>query len=300
MSSPLAGVAVVNAITFGVHGQVQRQIPNPDSLSSHFIAGTLAGIAQTPICGPMELAKTRMQLSSTRFSGPLDCLKHMHKYEGNRGMFRGLGITLLRDAPSFGIYFLTYESLTRTSGNECLSTPYMLLAGGLAGTASWTLTYPLDVVKSRIQANSNRYTGVLDCFKQSVKAEGYSCMYRGLSSTIVRAFPTNAVTFTMVTWTFRLFGHEANETSKSESKTETIESVEMGSETRKPFIEKWNTFLKEVSESVTIPALSTVSDNVTSFENTILYRANRWLQTSIKYDVAEHVRTDTSHEEDEE
>lgn len=55
MSSPMAGVAAVNAIVFGVYGNVQRRTANPDSLYSHFLAGNAAGLAQSFICSPMEL-----------------------------------------------------------------------------------------------------------------------------------------------------------------------------------------------------------------------------------------------------
>lgn len=111
---------MVNAIVFGVYGQTQKHIANSDHLSSHFIAGALAGIAQSPICGPIELAKTRMQLQElgTRFSGPIHCLKHTYQHEGYRGVFKGLGVTFLREMPSFGVYFLTYEAMTRMSGND--------------------------------------------------------------------------------------------------------------------------------------------------------------------------------------
>lgn len=250
MSSPVAGVAVINAIIFGIYGQTQRHIPDADSLRSHFIAGALAGIAQSPICSPMELAKTRMQLqaSTTRFSGPAQCLWHTYQQEGYRGVFRGLNITFLREAPSFGTYFLTYEALTRTSGSA-VSTPCMMMAGGIAGSASWIISYPLDVLKSRIQAiDGHRYNGMIDCFRQSIKKEGYSCLYRGLSSTILRAFPTNAITFTVVTWTFRIFERETNTVETQNTKmVESIKEMEVG--------EKWDTFVSNLSESMTVPRL---------------------------------------------
>ncbi|XP_076295449.1 mitochondrial basic amino acids transporter isoform X2 [Lasioglossum baleicum] len=65
MTSPMTGVAMVNAITFGVYGLTQKHMTNSDSLASHFIAGTIAGIAQSPICSPIELAKTRIQLQTS-------------------------------------------------------------------------------------------------------------------------------------------------------------------------------------------------------------------------------------------
>ena len=59
MSSPMSGVAFVNAIVFGVYGNVQRNTNDPDSLYSHFMAGAAAGLIQSVICSPLELTETR-------------------------------------------------------------------------------------------------------------------------------------------------------------------------------------------------------------------------------------------------
>ncbi|KAJ9582804.1 hypothetical protein L9F63_022845 [Diploptera punctata] len=209
MSSPMAGVAFVNAIVFGVHGNFQRNFTNPDAASSHFTAGAAAGFVQSFVCSPMELVKTRLQVQKKNtYSGPLNCLVQVFKSEGIRGVFRGLGTTICREIPGFGTYFYSYELMTRSSGDGLpISTLNMLLAGGLSGTLSWVLTYPIDVVKTRLQADGCngecKYTGFMDCLKKSVQSEGYGVLSRGLNSTILRAFPTNAATFTVVTWVVR-------------------------------------------------------------------------------------------------
>lgn len=43
VTPPLAGVAVVNAIVFGVYGNTLRRLSNPDSLTSQYLAGATAG-----------------------------------------------------------------------------------------------------------------------------------------------------------------------------------------------------------------------------------------------------------------
>lgn len=245
---------MVNAIVFGVYGHTQRQLAEPDRLSAHFLAGASAGLAQTPVSSPIELAKTRLQLMSSSQNisqGPMQCLRNIYRQEGYRGVFKGMNITFLREGPSYGVYFVTYEVLTRTSSKEPISTLHMLLAGGLAGTASWVVSYPIDVIKSRIQAEStNRYSGALDCLKKSVRAEGYTCLFRGLNSTILRAFPTNAATFAVVTWTFRLFGEHPNEVPRGEEITST--STQMRNCTAKGYesiLSKWNLFFDGISRN---------------------------------------------------
>ena len=81
----------------------------------------------------------------------------------------------------------------------------VLTAGGLAGIISWVFNYPVDVVKSRIQADiSGKYSGMIDCTIKSYQAEGWRVFVQGINSTVVRAFPTNAATFGAVALFSRL------------------------------------------------------------------------------------------------
>lgn len=211
MASPMAGVAAVNAIVFGVYGNIQRHSSNPDALKTHFLAGSIAGLTQSVVCSPMELIKTKLQLqdklpTAVKYKGPLDCLQGIWKHEGLRGVYRGLGITAARDLPGFSSYFVTYEMMVQ---NKDASSFQIMMAGGFAGAFSWIACYPIDVLKTRLQMDGSgkeqKYNGVVDCFKKSYQAEGASFLTRGLSSTLVRAFPMNAVCFLVVTQVLKLF-----------------------------------------------------------------------------------------------
>lgn len=114
----------------------------------------LLGVAQSIICSPMELVKTRLQIQQQQvLKGPWACLSHIYRAEGLRGVFRGLSVTALREGPGVGAYFLIYEFLTRSNDNAPISTLHMLMAGGLAGSGSWLLAYPVDVIKTRLQVS---------------------------------------------------------------------------------------------------------------------------------------------------
>ncbi|XP_034242765.1 mitochondrial basic amino acids transporter-like [Thrips palmi] len=221
VTSPLAGVSLVNALVFGVYGNAQRHLEaaaGGPSLTAHALAGGAAGAVQSVACSPVELAKTRLQLQGGgnglpgggQYTGPVDCLQQVWRSEGVRGVFRGFWPTLAREVPAFSVYFASYEWMTR--GDVQVPTWRLLLAGGMAGTISWVITYPVDVVKSRVQADgangSPRYQGALHCLRVSLSAEGPAFLFRGLSSTILRAFPTNAATFAAVAWTMRLLQDE--------------------------------------------------------------------------------------------
>jgi len=207
MTSPLLGVAGINAVTFGVNAQVLKQLPNPDSISSITIAGASAGLIQTSIVSPMELVKTQMQVcGQTDISGTVS---HITRSAGFGGIFRGLGITATREVPAFAVYFSSYEVIVRNLGE---STSAVLFGGGMAGVLSWVATYPQDVIKSRLQADafgaSRMYRGPLHCLQLSLKEEGTSFLFRGIGSTVIRAFPMNAVTFGVFTLVMKKWGYK--------------------------------------------------------------------------------------------
>ncbi|XP_038075314.1 mitochondrial basic amino acids transporter-like [Patiria miniata] len=218
MASPLAGLAFINTIVFGIQGNMMRQIENQTPFS-HFCCGAVAGSVQSVIAGPMELAKIRMQMegigedrqhqTKTHYKGSLDALRTIYHDEGIRGCYRGFTLTLLRDAPGFAIYFMSYDVLCRNIGNLSKDNEIgiggLLMAGGLSGMISWCVSFAADVMKTRIQADgvegakSCQYTGTIDMIKKSYHSEGIMVFTKGLGASLLRAFPVNAATFTVVT-----------------------------------------------------------------------------------------------------
>lgn len=216
MSSPLLGLGLINAIVFGVQAQAITFLGR-ETTYTHFISGAFAGAVQSIVCAPMELAKTQMQVQSigkrakkteNMYKSSVDCIKKIYRNHGLKGCYKGMTLTLMRETPAFGCYFATYDILTSSflvvNKNETYQLSCilkMMLAGGLAGIISWVIPYPIDVLKSRLQAdrfdNSN-YRGTIDCLKKGIQTEGPRLLYRGLNSTIVRAFPVNAATFAVV------------------------------------------------------------------------------------------------------
>lgn len=218
MASPLVGVGGINAVVFGVQKYTNRLFTNQDALSSHFFSGTIAGFTQSFICSPVELTKTRLQIQAdqggpAKYTGSVDCLKQIYRSEGIKGIFRGQLCTIYREAPAFGAYFVSFEVFSRflsgARNSSEASSLAIFTAGGLAGMTSWAISYPVDVIKSRIQSDGAfgpaRYTGIMDCARQSVREEGLGVFSRGLNSALVRAFPTNAATFFVVSYATKVF-----------------------------------------------------------------------------------------------
>lgn len=111
MTSPMTGVAFLNAIVFGVYGNVERKMGDKESLMTHCIAGGTAGLSQSIVCSPIEMIKTRLQIqnnfqNAVQHKNPIDCFKHIWRHEGFRGVFRGTGLTATRDVPGNFIHII--------------------------------------------------------------------------------------------------------------------------------------------------------------------------------------------------
>ena len=217
----MAGVGFINAIVFGVQHNVQRTLE--PGLSSECIAGGIAGAVQSIVNCPVELAKTRLQVQQSKlkahemYHGSLDCLQKIFQRSGLKGCYKGMTITLIRETPSFVIYFGTFDimctALTpKGSSVDSVGPLGLLLAGGLSGTASWVFTYPIDVMKSRIQADGDgkdrKYKDLVDCIKKTYRTGGLRAFSQGLTPTIIRSFPTNAATFPTVKLILRFAGNQ--------------------------------------------------------------------------------------------
>lgn len=72
----------------------------------------------------------------------------------------------------------------------------IMIAGGAAGVAMWSIAIPPDTVKSRLQgAPQGTYTGFLDAGRQLVRERGFGALYKGIGPAMTRAVPANAATF---------------------------------------------------------------------------------------------------------
>ncbi|CAL0322039.1 unnamed protein product [Lupinus luteus] len=87
---------------------------DPPSLKGVALGGVGTSAFQSLLLSPVELVKIRLQLQSTGQSsasekGPVKVAKNIWKNEGLRRIYRGLDITMLRDAPAYGLYFILLD-----------------------------------------------------------------------------------------------------------------------------------------------------------------------------------------------
>ncbi|XP_041129386.1 mitochondrial carnitine/acylcarnitine carrier protein-like isoform X3 [Polyodon spathula] len=131
MVAPIIGVTPMFAVCFfgfGLGKKLQQR--SPDDVLSYpqlFAAGMLSGVFTTVIMAPGERIKCLLQVEErnstlhllkiqaasgeVKYTGPMDCVKQLYRESGVRGIYKGTVLTLMRDVPASGMYFMTYTWL---------------------------------------------------------------------------------------------------------------------------------------------------------------------------------------------
>ncbi|XP_028141418.2 mitochondrial carnitine/acylcarnitine carrier protein-like [Diabrotica virgifera virgifera] len=202
MSAPLIAVTPLTAICF-MSFEIGKKIFGPSdgsSLNNYqiFASGMFSGLCTAPLIAPGDRVKCLLQVQKS-FSGPLDCVVQLYRKGGVSNIFRGLGATLIRDAPSTGVYFLTYDLIRRQINKESpeLDIIGTMCAGGFAAIFCWLLAMPIDVVKSKIQISleEKHKQGVAEVLKEILKTEGAFGFFRGGTLILTRAFLGGSICF---------------------------------------------------------------------------------------------------------
>jgi len=214
MTPPLLGVTPIFAVSFWAYDASKKLIfaltPNRTSerLSTVELAtaGFLSAVPTTLVTAPVERAKVMLQVQGQGGSGPrhdgvFAVMRHLYKEGGIRSIFRGTAATLARDGPGSAAYFAAYEvtkkALTPAGASPSeLNLGAIIVAGGTAGVAMWSIAIPPDVLKSRLQsAPEGTYSGFMDCARKTIAADGVGALWKGFGPAMGRAFPANAATF---------------------------------------------------------------------------------------------------------
>ncbi|PWN30503.1 mitochondrial carrier [Jaminaea rosea] len=123
---------------------------------------------------------------------------------GIRGLYRGCVPTAAGVAPYVAINFAAYEALRKhfLDSEGDISTISKLSCGALAGSISQTLTYPLDVLRRRMQVAGMKNSklgysdkSAIDAIRNIIRADGFTGLYRGLWPNLLKVAPSIGVSF---------------------------------------------------------------------------------------------------------
>jgi hypothetical protein len=115
----------------------------------------------------------------------------------------GIASQMLRDIPYAIFTLLTYEHLKSVWKTRAEirfpavpSKSWDLLVGGISGGVGAYLTNPLDVIKTRLQTNSDLYSGsIRTCAKLTFEEGGPAAFLRGSVPRLLHKVPANAFFF---------------------------------------------------------------------------------------------------------
>lgn len=176
------------------------------------ISGGFAGFMASFVLTPIELIKCQLQVKNlsthTKVTSKLysSVIKDVIRQSGVVGLWKGLGSTLLREINGTAIWFGTYEFLSEEFDKVSMipKDANPLISGALAGATFNLLTFPVDTIKSNIQTND-----ILRQLKDGLNRVGYVSiirslgvrrLYNGLSITLIRSLPANAMIFYSYEW----------------------------------------------------------------------------------------------------
>ncbi|CAK7242490.1 MAG: hypothetical protein STHCBS139747_003985 [Sporothrix thermara] len=236
--------------------------PSAPTATTTWIAGAVAGLATWIVSAPTELVKCRAQLAlaaptAANFpAGPSQqppppkphsswaIARQVWRAEGVRGFFLGGTVTALRDSIGYGFYFWSYllatdawrrryetAEMEQPTAAASPSAAATLLCGGLAGVVTWASVFPLDVIKTRVQAQTllppspasapllggpssatsaqSRRLSTLEITQLAYREGGMAVFFRGLGVCSARAFVVNAVQWAVYEWIMRELGAKA-------------------------------------------------------------------------------------------
>ncbi|CAD5218471.1 unnamed protein product [Bursaphelenchus okinawaensis] len=128
------------------------------------------------------------------FNGTLDAFVKITRTEGVRSLWSGLSPTIVSAIPQTVFYFTLYDNL-HTRLRKTFTDGYIapLLSGAGARSVAASVVSPLEMIRTKMQSEILSYKDILKAIRTSIKHEGYTMLWRGLTATLFRDVPFSAI-----------------------------------------------------------------------------------------------------------
>uniref|UniRef100_A0A8D0H629 Solute carrier family 25 member 28 n=1 Tax=Sphenodon punctatus TaxID=8508 RepID=A0A8D0H629_SPHPU len=170
-------------------GTDYEALPQGSAVSTHMLAGAVAGVLEHCVMYPIDCVKTRMQSlqpePAARYRNVLEALRRIVQTEGIWRPMRGLNITATGAGPAHALYFACYEQLKKTLSD-------VIHAGGNSHVANGI---DPSLVKQRMQMYNSPYRRVTDCVRAIWRKEGAGAFYRSYTTQLTMNIPFQAIHF---------------------------------------------------------------------------------------------------------
>lgn len=189
---------------------------NVQSLGVNVFSGASSGVLGAMAGSPFFLVKTRLQSYSPflpvgtqhKYRNAFDGLRQIYKAEGIKGLYRGMGASMVRTGAGSSVqlptYFFAKRRLIRHFGME--DGPGLhLLSSACSGFVVCCFMHPPDTVMARLyNQHGNLYNGIFDCLYKTVRTEGVLAVYKGFFAHLARILPHTILTLTFAEQTNKM------------------------------------------------------------------------------------------------
>ena len=155
----------------------------------NFLAGYNSGIFLVLAGHPFDTIKVRLQAEgtlSTRFQGPLHCVRETVAHEGVRGLYKGMAAPLFLtggiNSVLFGTQYSVVQHIVQLDGRAVACTYDHMKGALVTGAGISVLVTPMERVKALLQVDytKSRYRGPIDCVVKITRTHGLQRgLYRG-------------------------------------------------------------------------------------------------------------------------
>lgn len=198
-SATMARIIPYAAIQFTSHEQWKRILhvdtgkEEEHKESRRFLAGSLAGITSQTMTYPLDLARARMAVTDKeKYNSLIQVFVSIWKEEGPYAFYKGYIPTILGVIPYAGVSFYTYGTLQNWIIYQFGTTNAFsnLICGAVAGMLGQSSSYPLDIVRRRMQTSAvtgQVYDSIVGTLVKVYREEGLvQGIYKGLSMNWVK------------------------------------------------------------------------------------------------------------------
>lgn len=176
---------------------------------THMVAASLGEVAACAVRVPTEVVKQRAQASHHPSS--LASLQHILGQRRAHGLahvwrelYRGWGITIMREVPFTVIQFPLWEGMKewsrRTNGKDSVSAFEGAAFGSVAGAVAAGVTTPLDVLKTRMMLSTQRQK-VVPLLTSILKESGPMTFFAGIGPRVFWISTGGAIFLGSYQWT---------------------------------------------------------------------------------------------------
>lgn len=174
-----------------------------------FLSGAMAGATSTTFTYPLDLMRAcfaaRSSSRQTRFPSYRVAFRDATKHHGFLSLYSGLFPTLAGIMPYAGCSFACFETIkyyivkwNHLKSDREIPPWQRLVAGGLSGLLAQSATYPLDIVRRRMQVTPGRYKGIAAALATIYREEGLrQGLYKGLAMNWIKGPIATGTSFTV-------------------------------------------------------------------------------------------------------